>query len=127
MIVSGDDLSQENMKFIESLKYRFPLAYAKHEYDVESGLITTPVITTINREPEKLPFYSIPIREKDEANNIIRNWIKAGVLEPTNSTLLQPTMIISKKDDPINRKRFIADVRAANSITIPIRYKPPEI
>uniref|UniRef100_A0A0N5B1Z6 RNA-directed DNA polymerase n=1 Tax=Strongyloides papillosus TaxID=174720 RepID=A0A0N5B1Z6_STREA len=127
MIVTGDDPSQENMKFIESLKSRFPLAYAKHEYDVGPGLITTPVITTMNREPEKLPFYSIPIREKEEANNIIRNWIKAGVLEPTDSTLLQPIMILSKKDDPINRKRFIADVRAANSITIPIRYKPPEI
>uniref|UniRef100_A0AAF5I381 RNA-directed DNA polymerase n=1 Tax=Strongyloides stercoralis TaxID=6248 RepID=A0AAF5I381_STRER len=127
MLVYGDEDPKYINQFIESLKETFPLAYAKHEYDVGPGLITTSNISTLNREPDKLPLYSVPIREKDEANKIINNWYKAGVLEHSSSTLLQPIMVISKRDDPNNRKRFIADVRAANSITIPIRYKPPEI
>uniref|UniRef100_A0A913I8D5 RNA-directed DNA polymerase n=1 Tax=Strongyloides stercoralis TaxID=6248 RepID=A0A913I8D5_STRER len=110
VVDSSSEIDTDSL--ILKIKSRFPNSYAKNEYDVGPGKIMTSEICT-------------NVHEKESANEIISNWVKAGVLEKTSSTMLHPILILGKKDS--DRKRFIADVRMANSITLPVHFKPPEV
>uniref|UniRef100_A0A0K0FFG1 RNA-directed DNA polymerase n=1 Tax=Strongyloides venezuelensis TaxID=75913 RepID=A0A0K0FFG1_STRVS len=126
--LSGEDRSVNVQEFIEEIKQKYPLCYASHEYDIGPGFITTGEFQIYNKEPDRFPIYPVPLSEKADTNEIIQRWVESGLLEPTNSNLLHPIMLLNKEDEnDVTRKRFIADVRMGNSITIPVRYKSPTI
>uniref|UniRef100_A0A0K0FEU3 Reverse transcriptase domain-containing protein n=1 Tax=Strongyloides venezuelensis TaxID=75913 RepID=A0A0K0FEU3_STRVS len=126
--LSGEYRSVNVQEFIEEIKQKYPLCYARHEYDIGPRLITTGEFQTYNKEPDRFPIYPVPLSEKADTNEIIQRWVESGLLEPTNSNLLHPIMLLNKEDEnDVTRKRFIADVRMGNPITIPVRYKSPTI
>uniref|UniRef100_A0A0N5BR32 Reverse transcriptase domain-containing protein n=1 Tax=Strongyloides papillosus TaxID=174720 RepID=A0A0N5BR32_STREA len=130
VILGNQDDNVNINEFVEKLKLKYPLAYAKHAFDIGPGKIVVNEIEIYeNKEMIKAPYYSVPIHEKDSISQLLKCWIENGLLEKSSSNLIHPIMLITKNNDKndFESRRFIADLRQVNSITKPVNYNTPKI
>uniref|UniRef100_A0A0N5C170 Reverse transcriptase domain-containing protein n=1 Tax=Strongyloides papillosus TaxID=174720 RepID=A0A0N5C170_STREA len=130
VILGNQDDNVNINEFVDKLKLKYPLAYAKHAFDIGPGKIVVNEIEIYeNKEMIKAPYYSVPIHEKDSISQLLNCWIENGLLEKSSSNLIHPIMLITKNNDKndFESRRFIADLRQVNSITKPVNYNTPKI
>uniref|UniRef100_A0A0N5B6S6 RNA-directed DNA polymerase n=1 Tax=Strongyloides papillosus TaxID=174720 RepID=A0A0N5B6S6_STREA len=130
VILSDQDANINIDKFVTDLKLKYPLAYARHSFDIGPGRIMVNEIEVYNnKEMIKAPYYSVPIHEKESVSNLLQTWIDNGLLERSESNCLHPIMLLTKdgKRDDLESCRFIADLRQVNSITKSVNYNTPKI
>lgn len=58
--------------------------------------------------------YDIPLQQRVEVERLIRNWLKGGIIQPSQSPWKMPMKTVFKKDGTI---RIVIDFRALNKVT----------
>ena len=115
-------------KIEEILKKNNDVIYLKGDSWVGSKIGEHP-IDTADAVPVKTRVYGCPYKLRNEMNKQVKEWLKLGSIQPSNSEYNSPAWIVPKKDDRDGNKRWrvIIDYRKLNKITKPDGYPLPDL
>jgi len=86
-------------------------------------------IRTNTETPVYSKFYQYPMSLKEEVSKQINELLDNGIIRPSRSPYNSPVLIVPKKLDASNVKKYrmVIDYRKLNSVTIADRYPLPDI
>ena len=76
------------------------------------------------KEPVYVKQFKIPESHRDNLVEQIKEWLKIGVIEPTNSRYNSPIFVVPKKD---GSHRFVLDYRALNDNSMDDKYSMKDV
>ena len=92
--------------------------------DLGSTDITTHKIDVGEAKPIKQLARRLPIKQREEANALVEEMRRQGVIEPSHSPWTSPIVLVTKKD---GSTRFCIDYRRLNKITKRDSYPLPRV
>ena len=76
------------------------------------------------KEPVYIKQFKIPDSHRDNLEAQIKEWLKIGIIEPTNSRYNSPIFVVPKKD---GMHRFVLDYRALNENSYDDKYSMKDV
>ena len=107
-------LSQCDVDKLRKLLIEYQDVFAKDEFDLGSFQAIKHQIDTANATPIKLGLRRTPVHFVKEEDELLQNMLKAGVIQPSNSSWAAAPVLVRKKD---GRVRWCIDYRALNNVT----------
>ena len=98
--------------------------FSQHSNDLGNTSLVEHRIRTTDDIPIAIPDRSVPYHIVPEVKKVISNWLKAGVIEPSDSPYASQMVIVRKKSGEI---RVCVDYRAINKKTRPDAFPLPKI
>ncbi|MCD1431043.1 DDE-type integrase/transposase/recombinase [Klebsiella pneumoniae] len=86
--------------------------------------VTQHKIDTGNARPIRQTARRLPLAKREEADRIVQEMAKEGVIEPSGSPWASPVVLVKKKD---GSTRFCVDYRQLNNVTKKDSYPLPRI
>jgi hypothetical protein len=130
-----EPLTKEQQKeFLKDLKLNVPTeerekyvdlflknhdVFSKHKYDLGSANNFKHEIQLKVKEPVFVKQFRIPEAHRDNLETQIKEWLKIGIIEPSNSRYNSPIFVVPKKD---GSTRFVLDYRALNDSSYDDKY-----
>ena len=81
-------------------------------------------IDTGDARPKKQPARRMPFAVRSNVAKQLRSMQEAGVIQPSNSPLVSPVVMVRKRD---GTRRFCVDYRELNSVTKANTFPLPQI
>ena len=88
-----------------------------------TSLVTHPINTGFS-QPIRQPTRRLPLHKRAEADTLLKDMLKKGVIEPSSSPWMSPIVFVKKKD---GSTRFCVDYRKLNEVTVKDSYPLPRL
>ena len=121
---SFKNLDKTSKKSLENLIRDYNSSFAVTELELTQTKITAVDINTGDSLPIKSKPRPIAPQFKEKVTQMIEQFLRQGVIEPSNSPWCSPITLVGKKDGSI---RFCIDFRRLNSVTIKDAFPIPNI
>ena len=102
----------------------FADVFAVSSDDLGHTSLVTHQISTGSSLPIRQPARRLPLHKRAEADILLKNMLKKGVIEPSSSPWTSPIVLVKKKD---GSTRFCVDYRKLNEVTVKDSYPLPRI
>ena len=121
---SCSELTPEEAHELRHLLINYADVFSKGNDDLGCTDLTEHTVETGDHRPIKLPPRKVPLGKRDEAEKMIQDMERQGLIEPSKSPWSFPVVMVKKKDGTL---RFCVDYRALNHITVKDSYPLPRI
>ena len=102
----------------------FAGVFATSSDDLGRTSLVTHQINTDSSQPIRQPTRRLPLHKRAEADTLLKDMLKKGVIEPSSSPWTSPIVLVKKKD---GSTRFCVDYRKLNEVTVKDSYPLPRI
>ena len=102
----------------------FAGVFATSSDDLGHTSLVTHQINTGSSQPIRQPTRRLPLHKRAEADTLLKDMLKKGVIEPSSSPWTSPIVLVKKKD---GSTRFCVDYRKLNEVTAKDSYLLPRI
>ena len=102
----------------------FAGVFATSSDDLGHTSLVTHQINTGSSQPIRQPTRRLPLHKRAEADTLLKDMLKKGVIEPSSSPWTSPIVLVKKKD---GSTRFCVDYRKLNEVTVKDSYPLPRI
>jgi transposase InsO family protein len=117
-------MSEKERQQILSLFTEFNNVFSKHPNDLGYTTVVEHHIKTTDEIPIVHPDRTVPHNIIPEVKHVLENWVKAGVIEPSDSSYASQMVIIRKRSGDI---RVCVDYRGLNKKTVNDAFPLPRI
>ena len=118
-LLNPDERSQ-----LAQLLIDFDDVFAVSSDDLGHTSLVTHQIDTGSSHPIRQPARRLPLHKRAEADKLLKDMLKQGVIEPSSSPWTSPIVLVKKKD---GSTRFCVDYRKLNEVTVKDSYPLPRI
>ena len=109
-LLNPDELSQ-----LARVLTCFAGVFAASSDDLGHTSLVTHQINTGSSQPIRQPTRRLPLHKRAEADTLLKDMLKKGVIEPSSSPWTSPIVLVRKKD---GSTRFCVDYRKINEVTV---------
>ena len=102
----------------------FADVFAVSSDDLGHNSLVTHQIDTGSSHPIRQPVRRLPLHKQAEADTLLKDMLKKGVIEPSSSPWTSPIVSVKKKD---GSTRFCMDYCKLNEVTVEDSYPLPRI
>ena len=102
----------------------FAGVFATSSDDLGHTSLVTHKINTGSSQPIRQPTRRLSLHKRAEADTLLKDMLKKGVIEPSLSPWTSPIVLVKKKD---GSTRFCVDYRKLNEVTVKDSYPLPRI
>lgn len=124
MVTSANDLNSYEKEKLGTLIHKYQDVFDVWEGKRGRTKVIQHTINTVDAQPIRQSARRLPLAKREEADRIIRDMEKEGVIEPSSSPWASPVVLVRKKD---GSTRFCVDYRQLNSVTKKDSYPLPRI
>ena len=118
-LLNPDERSQ-----LAQLLINFADVFAVSSDDLGHTSLVTHQIDTGSSHPIRQPARRLPLHKRAEADTLLKDMLKKGVIEPSSSPWKSPIVLVKKKDGSTH---FCVDYRKLNEVTVKDSYPLPRI
>ena len=119
---SSQHLSKSEQQKLKIFLIEFQNVFAKGDDDLGKTGLVKHSIDTGNGKPIRQPIRRLPIHQRAEEEKQVKEMLKKGVVERSNSPWSSPIVLVKKKD---GSTRCCVDYRMLNKITVKDAYPLP--
>ena len=109
---------------LAQLLINFADVFAVSSDDLGHTSLVTHQIDTGSSHPIRQPARRLPLHKRAEADTLLKDMLKKGVIEPSSSPWTSPIVLVKKKDGSTH---FCVDYRKLNEVTVKDSYPLPRI
>jgi len=117
-------VTREQAEGFTSLLKRYSDVFSKNELDLRETPLAKHPIDTGDARPIKKTLRKQPFHQLEKIDEHVKEMIRAGVVEPSNSPWTSNLVVVKKKDGSL---RYCVDCRKINSVTRRDVYPLPRI
>ncbi|KRZ69679.1 Transposon Ty3-G Gag-Pol polyprotein [Trichinella papuae] len=113
-LVDGAECSPQGKRALSGVLRRCGKAISRGEADLGRTNLVQHQIATAGARPVKQPPRRLPHSQRAEMDQLIREMLRSGVIEPASGPWSSPVVLVRKKD---GSHRFCVDYRKLNAVT----------
>ena len=117
-------IGQEHEVQLIELLTDFQDVFSSGPSDFGTTNVTTHKVDVGDATPIKQPARRVPLKQREEVNELLEEMRSQGVIEPSQSPWSSPVVLVQKKD---GSKRFCVDYRKLNEVTKRDSYPLPRV
>ena len=121
---SMENLTVDQQGNVRDILCRYQDIFAKNDDDMGKTDLVQHTIDTGYARPVKQAPRRLPIHQRKEAEDQVKNMLERGVIEKSSSPWAAPVVLVKKKD---GSTRFCVDYRKLNELTLKDAYPLPKI
>jgi hypothetical protein len=121
---SSKNLTLDQSEAVKTLLREYGDIFSKDDSDLGRTGLVRHEISTGEAKPIKQPPRRLPIHQRSEAEQQIKDMLERRVIEESNSPWSSPIVLVKKKD---GSTRFCVDYRRLNEVTHKDAYPLPKI
>ena len=114
------NVKREHRSAVIAVLLKYHEAVSVETHDIGKTELITHKITLRDDEPQYTKQFHLPDQHYQLIKENIREWIRAGIVEPANSPYNSPVFCVQKPDG--SGFRVVLDYRKVNQHTLPERY-----
>lgn len=119
-----EHLDNKSKRAVCDLLCKYKDIFSEGDYDIGCTNVVKHKIDTGDHRPIKQAPRRLPLSQQEEVDRQVDNLIKAGLIEPSDSSWASPVVLVRKKD---GSQRMCCDYRLINACTLKDAHPLPRI